>query len=209
MTADEFVLGDALLVPEIDRIEFERVVPARKSVMPFFWVWGTDFDEFEYEAETEPEISKLVHVDSFEDGRLYRAEWSQYVSGLVRGIKQCDAVLLSGTGEKDHWEFEIRFPNKDDLTDFSSQCIEKELELSLERMHMVSPPSNDRDIGYGLTPRQRELLTEAAKNGYYEEPRAVSLQELAEDFDISAASATGLLRRGTHQLIDSTILQER
>lgn len=206
MRAEEFVFGDALLLSGVDRIEFEQVVPSRTSVMPFFWVWGSDFEAFEREAESESTVSAVTPVDSFEDGRLYRAEWSGSVSGLIRGIKSCDAMLLSGVGEDDRWTFEVRFPSDDALTAFGTRCVEEELTLSLEQVHVLSPPDND--LGYRLTPRQRELLVAAAKNGYYEEPRAVSLQGLAEEVGISAPSAGGLLRRGTSQLIESTILSE-
>ncbi|WP_165875167.1 helix-turn-helix domain-containing protein [Natrarchaeobius chitinivorans] len=204
--ADEFVLEDALLVSEIDRIEFDRVVADRKGGLSFFWVWGANFETFERIVANGSDVAELVHVDSVEDGRLYRAEWSDSVGSLVRGIELCGASMLSGTGEGDGWSFEIRFSGTDDFTEFSNHCLETDLNLALNDVHTVSRP--DSDLGYGLTSRQRELLIEAATKGYYDEPRSVSLRELADDFGISAPSASGLLRRGTHRLITSTILSE-
>ncbi|MDK2890319.1 MAG: hypothetical protein PWR21_951 [Methanoculleus sp.] len=56
-----------------------------------------------------------------------------------------------------------------------------------------------------LTPRQRDLLIAAKRHGYYEYPRRINSQQLAEKLDISKATAIEHLRKGEARLI-STLL---
>lgn len=203
---DQFVLGSALLEPAIERVEFERVVPAWKSVMPFFWVWGAEFQSFECRAEEEPAVSSVSTVDTFEDGRLYRAEWKECVPGFVRTIRRSSARMIEGHGDEDGWNFELMFASQDGLATFNSLCTENGLPFSLEQFVTFSSPAPD--AGYGLTPKQREILVMAVEQGYFREPRDVSLEELAEQLGISAPSASGRLRRATHHLLETTVLDE-
>ncbi|WP_301002605.1 helix-turn-helix domain-containing protein [Methanoculleus sp.] len=56
-----------------------------------------------------------------------------------------------------------------------------------------------------LTPRQRDLLIAAKRYGYYEYPRRINSQQLAEKLGISKATAIEHLRKGEARLI-STLL---
>lgn len=204
MKPNEFVLGDALSVPAVERVEFERVVPTRKAVMPFFWAWGSSFEAFEREAAAEPAITGVSTVDTFEDGRLYRAKWSERVPGFVRAIRENDALFQSGSGNAEGWRFELRFSDQESLTGFREFYEENDLEFSVRQLYRVAPPGNDD--GYGLTPKQREILVAAVEEGYFDEPRALSLEDLADVLDISTPSASGRLRRATCRLAESTLL---
>lgn len=206
MAPDEFVLGDALLLPAIDRVEFERVVPTRKSVMPFFWAWGSSFEGFEREAEKESAIAEVTTVDTFEDGRLYRAEWCERVPGFVRAIRENHALFQSGSGDVEGWNFELRFPDQESLIGFREFYEANDLEFSLQQLYRVKPPGNGD--GYGLTPKQREILVAAVEEGYFDEPRNLALEDLASEIGISTPSASGRLRRATHRLVQSTLLED-
>lgn len=56
-----------------------------------------------------------------------------------------------------------------------------------------------------LIPRQRDLLIAAKQYGYYEYPRKINSQQLAEKVGISKATATEHLRKAEARLI-STLL---
>ncbi|NGM68562.1 hypothetical protein G6M89_05970 [Natronolimnobius sp. AArcel1] len=203
---ESFVLEEALVLPSVDRVEFERIVPTQLSTMALFWVWGTKFDEFERLARSDPALETLESLMTESDSRLYHATWTDRVTDLCDGLQASDAVLLGACGRETGWEFEIRFPSDDRLSTFSSQCLDCGLHFVLR--HLYSLSALDSSLGYGLTPRQRELLVSAVETGYFEEPRDVSLQELADEFGISAPSASGLLRRGTQHLVRSTLVSD-
>lgn len=61
---------------------------------------------------------------------------------------------------------------------------------------------------YGLTQAQRETLVRAYEAGYFEEPRGVTLAELAEQQDLLPGAVSGRLRRGLGQLLAQTVVAE-
>jgi predicted DNA binding protein len=66
-------------------------------------------------------------------------------------------------------------------------------------------PPRDESPQYGLTDRQYEALTLAISRGFYESPRQIITEELAEEMDISQPSMSDLLRRGERQLLSSAL----
>jgi predicted DNA binding protein len=61
---------------------------------------------------------------------------------------------------------------------------------------------------YGVTPLQRETLTEAVRMGYYEVPREATLEDLSEAFDVSRQAISERLSRGVAGLVEHTLLQD-
>ena len=64
------------------------------------------------------------------------------------------------------------------------------------------------DVGersYGLTDEQRVALTTAYRAGYFNEPRDISLSEVADEMGLSSTAMSGRLRRGVGNLIAATL----
>lgn len=59
-----------------------------------------------------------------------------------------------------------------------------------------------------LTEEQRSTLRFAYEHGYFREPRETSLEELAEQLDISSTAVGGRIRRGINALIEATVVDE-
>lgn len=73
------------------------------------------------------------------------------------------------------------------------ESLPGEFDLELERMGEYRPGT--RDVFSTLTDRQKEILSTAIRNGYYEYPRRSSLQEIAEYLDIAAGTVGQHLQR--------------
>lgn len=202
LPVDGFVLGDALQLGDIDRIDFDCNIPARSDVMPYFWVWGSRFDEFERVAERETALECVRLVDELEHNRLYRAEWRTHVSYLLGATCQSNGLVRGVTGEN-RWEIDVLFERRDDLQAFSSYYSGTAFDLKLERLYSLCDPVADC---CELTPAQRETLVTAEQAGYYDQPSEVTMEELADRLDVSLAAVSGRLRRGTSRLIRSTLL---
>lgn len=205
LEAKRFAFADALETSGVDRIEFERVVPDRTGDLSFLWVWGPNAGGLERSLRDDAAVSTVAAVETFDDATLYRVEWRTAVPGLARAVSRGDAHLLSGVGEDDAWTFELRLPDRDAFRRFAD-VLETDLDVSPNDLCSLSRV--DVPLDYGLTPRQRSILRTAARRGYFDEPRSVSLEEIADEFDISAPSASGLLRRGTARLLESTLLDD-
>lgn len=82
----------------------------------------------------------------------------------------------------------------------------EEYGLSMELISITQDTQSvEESPQYGLTDRQYEALTLAISRGYYESPRRVTAEELAEEIDITQSSMSSLLRRGERQLLSSAL----
>lgn len=202
LPVDDFVLGGALQLEGIERIEFDCNIPARTDTMPYFWVWGNRFDQFEAVLDQEPAIDSVTAIDELAGTRLYRATWQSHVSYLLAATQRSNGVIRGVTGDT-RWEFELLFEQRTDLTTFTDYYADTGMELELERLYSMSGELVDHS---DLTPAQRETLITAEQEGFYDEPRAVTMEELADTLDVSLAAVSGRLRRGTSKLIRNTLL---
>lgn len=75
-------------------------------------------------------------------------------------------------------------------------------EFKLRRLTHDGEPEPPGD---GLTDPQREALRTAYELGYFEIPRAASLEAVASELDIAPSSVSERLRRGQTQLIEETV----
>jgi predicted DNA binding protein len=82
----------------------------------------------------------------------------------------------------------------------------EEYGISIELISITQGSASTGDSPqYGLTDRQYEALTLAISRGFYESPRQVSTEELAEEMGISQPSMSDLLRRSERQLLSSAL----
>jgi predicted DNA binding protein len=102
------------------------------------------------------------------------------------------------------WFEEKLFENYTALTAFQTNCDTVGLAVEIVSITYDTSPSDD-SAPYGLTDRQYEALELALSRGYYERPRRITAEELAEELDISQPSMSDLLRRGERQLLSATL----
>lgn len=111
-----------------------------------------------------------------------------------------DSILVTPEG----WHKEELFKSYTELTEFQTTCEENDIDVEILSLTHDSTSSGN-DLPYGLTERQYEALTLALSRGYYERPRRVTAEELADELDISQPSMSDLLRRGERQLLSTTL----
>lgn len=85
-----------------------------------------------------------------------------------------------------HWGLTV---SHDRLSALRSELDDRGLDYRLDR---VRGANVDDDV---LTAHQREVLEAAIDAGYYEQPREVSLTELAAALDMAKSTLSGVLRR--------------
>ncbi|WP_423750703.1 helix-turn-helix domain-containing protein [Salinirarus marinus] len=201
--SEEFELGRILQVEGPTQITLETMVPLGGKPTPFVRIHNDARETFERSVREHPSVNEITLVNTHEDETLYALDWEPSESSLLQTMLDLDAVLLGATGTADTWGLELRFPTHESLSEFQEHCIEKELQVSIERIY--NPTKPDAGPWYGLTARQRETLMHAVENGYYSLPRQISTQELADTFDISDQAITERLRRGISTLVLNTL----
>jgi len=202
--SDDFELGQILSLEEASAIELETLVPSGDVTVPLFWVYEPVENSFLDAVERYPTVNSVTEVDVFDDRTLFRIDWDASQDHLFQCILEHDGQILGATGSPEGWNFEMRFSDREAL----SQCQEccEDAHISLELTRIYNPTDPEAGPWYGLSEPQREALTLAVRLGYYDIPRGCTTAELADELGISDQAVTERLRRaigefGRHALI--------
>lgn len=183
-------------------IELERIVPTADTAFPFFWVVGDEVDEFLEHASEHPELESLEVLARIQGAALFRATWRPDAA-VIEGIKTLRATIMDATGTAEEWRFQVRAESRDRLNEFQRVFTDQDIPVQLERIYSFSEVARTERP---LTDEQRETLLAAYREGYFDQPRGITQEGLAWRFDISARAISNRLRRGTRNLVASTIV---
>jgi len=202
---ERFPFGSTLVEhPEI-RIEVDQIVPTHESALPFFWVHGADPETFMTHAEAERAVRDTRLLELVEDVALFRAEWRPDAA-LIQQLQSIDVTIVESVGTAEHWRFEVRTEDRTTFAEFQAAFEAEGIPISLDRLYDL-----DEALGAGtgpLTHKQREALLAAYRSGYFEAPREVTQQQLAEQFEVSRRALAERLRRGIRNLVGATLATE-
>lgn len=204
--AAEFILGKALKESPGLTIDIEQMVPTGRTAIPYIWVAGTDHTEFEDVLDREPELRAYEPLDEIDDRRLYRLEWDPTADTFVQTMVDHDVVLLQASGDHEVWTFQLRFPDSHALSEFHTACRKGPVDLTVERLYNPIEPSiaDTRE----MTDAQRDIILRAYEAGYFDVPRRITLEELADRLDISGQAVNERMRRGLSALIATTVKRD-
>jgi predicted DNA binding protein len=199
--AERFPLGEVLTSATAGQVRLETLVPTGEAVIPYVWVTTDDAEGVEAALADSSLIERVTRVDESADETLFRVVWSDPVDGIVDALGRSDGVLLEVAGTDDVWSFRARFDDHGDVSAFYQWCVDAGVPITLEELH--GRPRDD-DATTELTDAQREAFLAALDTGYYDVPRAITLQGLAERLGISDTALSQRLRRGTRTVLSST-----
>jgi predicted DNA binding protein len=189
-------------MPEMS-LELERIVPTDQSALPFFWVWGDDAETFVEKGRDEPGIEEMRVLDRVEQGILVRAVWTPDAE-IIQAIKTLGATVLEASGTAEKWTFRVRANDRGGVVTFQEVFTSHDITVTLDRIYNLSELLTGSQ--YELTAEQRETLVAAYHDGYYEKPRRITQKELGERFGITSRAISDRLRRGTANLVASTLV---
>ncbi|MFW5949973.1 MAG: helix-turn-helix domain-containing protein [archaeon] len=156
-----------------------------------------------------PDVQEATSVGHADGKKIYRL-----TIDVGEGLQRVYDTDLDGapieppTVKRDGWHETKVFKSYATLSEFQSVCEENGITVDLQSI-TNGLVDDDESSAYGLTDRQEEALTLALSRGYYETPRAVSAEELADELGISQPSISDLLRRAERQLLASTLGNQR
>lgn len=208
----EFVLRSSSLplvsIPNAlhpDTIESTHALCLQPDVQIFSVRFDHDDGISEEDLSTLDEILEAELVGETADETVYRltVELEESVSQAFE--PDFEGVELEPTTiTSEGWRETKVFKDYENFNAFRQSC--EDHGISLELLSITpEPASSDDRSSDGLTDRQREALTLAITRGYYESPRQVTAEELAQELGISQPSLSSLLRRGERQLIASSL----
>lgn len=117
-----------------------------------------------------------------------------------------DGLLLANERSDGRTRWRMVVPDGEGVGEFCERVREQlGAGVSFEFDH-VGRPSGWRTFGgpaVTLSPEQRAALEAAAERGYYEQPRQVELDELAEALDVPRSTLSYRLRRAEAELVEA------
>lgn len=190
-------------VPEMT-VEADRLAShSTMEVMPFLWATGGDFGAFQSALEDDPTVTTATVAEETDDEVLYRMEWHDEFCELINEIVDHHAVISEAHAKDGQWHLKLRFAEEDMISEFQTHFRETGHEFEV---HQLSRPSEPRQSEFGLTEEQHEALVVAVRHGYFQIPRATSVEELGEALGVSANAVSQRLRRGSEVLTRNALL---
>lgn len=197
---EQFVLSRFVADDPRREIKFDRIVPNGTPSLSFLWLSPPS-------EHVDDELASLEEVDSVEVlGRsgnwvLCDVTWNRdrdALPQLFRILAETDAAVLSIRTVGGQWHFRVRFRTSDSVSAFQNRCLANGVALQVTSIQ--NAPLDRADV---LTDRQREILNLAVERGYYEVPRQVTLQDLADELGIAIGAASEGLRRAESRVVRS------
>jgi predicted DNA binding protein len=169
----------------------------------FFSVRAPDFDAVDDAFDADPSVTEASVVAETGGKRIYRIASEGAWTEPIPTILELGIAILSAESDGDGWLVRLQVPGRDAFVALREHCEDEGITIRTEQLY--SADRLPQMGGAGLTDAQYDALVTAYESGYFEEPRALSLGELAETLGISPTAASGRLRRATSRLVESQL----
>lgn len=185
-------------------IELDRVVPTRDAVIPYFWIYTDDIENYNTNLSEDRGVDQVQIIDEVEDQMLIRIDWNLDYESVLTGIVNTDVTLLSGMGNEKRWTFEVRAKEQKAVSEFQTYCENNGIPINLTQLHALSSLESGRE--YDLTDGQRKALILGYSRGHFDSPRKATQEDLAEELGITRQAVSSRLQRGIRRLVASTLI---
>ncbi|ELY87750.1 bacterio-opsin activator HTH domain-containing protein [Natrialba hulunbeirensis JCM 10989] len=210
--AEIYVAHDELvLAPTIDHhpdvtIRYEYEVETAETMTYFVSVFTDEYDHLEATMEADPTVSDPACIATFENRAIYRVRVETDRHLVPERCAERGLFVFTITSGDGGWDARVHFPNRETLAAFREYCREQGMTF---RVNQLYESSASDDGTYFLTEQQHEILSMAYYAGYYDIPRGVTQDDLAEQLDITDSAVSQRLRRAVGELIGATLDDER
>lgn len=202
---DESQLQAAVDKYERVSLEIQPSVATEETITPYVWVHGPpasiDAVVSSFNAESTIKSQSCLNSSDRNDQRLYRIKWTDERSVLSQ-LSEHNGVILSASLNAEGWDLQLQFPSHADLSEAYEAWETDQWKIYVNR---VIPCNEELMAIHGLTDEQYRAVKRAIEMGYYQVPRQTTLEELADDLDISHQALSERLRRANRNLITNIV----
>ena len=183
-------------------VEAERIAAhSARSSMPCLWVDGEP-DRIEDVFLRDTTVDSIVTLSQFGSECYCHLRWTQEVRDRIEVYIDHAGAVLRASASRDGWKLQFRFATREQFDVFREAIREDGYHFEL--LQLEEPTERHETTG-PLTPAQHEALVTAVEMGYFTIPRTASTRDVAEELGTSHQSVSELLRRGTDNLVRSTL----
>ena len=202
---------DLLLAPTLEaypdatiRYEYETVTD--DAELCFVTVFDADYPRLEETLATDHTVSDPTRIATFADRAVYRLTVDTPVEVVPNRCAERGLFVFEVTTDGRWWVPRMHVPDRDVLASFREYARDHGISFRMNKLYELTPTD---DRSYFLTEQQHEILLLAYYAGYYDIPRAVSQDYLADRLGISGSAVSQRLRRAVAELIAATLENDR
>lgn len=170
----------------------------------FFWVETSDFAAVESSLAADHTVDSFRAIAGYEGRRTYGIEYSDAAKLISPPIVEAGGLVLDSHSHADGWTLTLQLDSHETLDRVAAFAEAEDIRFDVFELHQIEGDRTDAE--FGLTERQIEALVNAYTQGYYDDPRETSLEELATLLDISQTAVSGRLRRASARLIEEVLV---
>ncbi len=201
--AAELALSDTLdTIPGI-RVDVMRTVTTEPDdVMPVLAFEGSD-DDVGPVLQADDTIADVTPLATLENECVYRVEWTEETADRLRELFWNHGTTLRTQAFDGEWSFRVLFAERDAMGDWYENCRDCGVPVEIESIY--DPTVAVRSRQYGLSQKQYVTLETALQRGFYDIPRGVTLEELADEFDVTHQALSERLSRAHRAMISNVV----
>lgn len=188
-----------------DRVVYWESPPVNDedTLWLFFSVEQGSFDDLDDALRRDTTVSESRLIADFDSRRIFRTKLTDAAKLITPTLARLGIQILEVHSEDGGWFLRLQLPERAALVAFRKYCEEEDIESEVKTLYLKEEAESRG--GFGLTAAQREALIIAHERGYFDDPRDITLQKLADEMGISSAALGRRLRRGTNKLIAETL----
>ncbi|WP_436912300.1 helix-turn-helix domain-containing protein [Halosimplex marinum] len=204
LPTEEFALAETFdAVPEAEFDAVRLVTHGTDRVVPLLWATDADSTAVTEALEADGSTDEVTLVSRRNHDSLFRMRWTADVRFVTHVLVEEDGAVVSARGTSDGWTFRVLFPEHDAVSSTYAACEDQDIDIDVTQIyHLDDAPSLG---GFHLTDEQFKTVRTALERGYYKVPRETTLEELADELDVSHQALSERLRRGHLALIENVV----
>jgi predicted DNA binding protein len=171
-----------------------------------FWVEAADFEAVEAVLAEDHTVAAFGAIVETADRRTYQIEYSDDALLVSPLVAEVGGLVRNTESRSEGWELELELEDHESLYRLHQLARGRDVRLDvLDVLQTEEGEGGDRSE-FGLTEAQVEALVCAYVHGFYDEPREISLEGLADILDVSPTAVSGRLRRGSTRLVEEILI---
>ena len=172
---------------------------------------GGSLDTIETALAADPSVEMTHPMPNYQGRHVFGIEFTSETRLLAPLVTEQRGFSLEAKRTKpdagmDGWWERWLFPSREGLNTVWKRARAEDFQFNIVSINEFHPEGS-AETG-ALTQEQRDTLLFAHKQGYFEEPRKTSLEDLASKMDLSSTAVGGRIRRGVNALVKSTVVQD-
>lgn len=188
-------------LPEFELRVESVVVDDSVRTAPLIWFANADAATVETALADDPTVATFTRLLERPDGEawLFRIRYADEATPICSAVYANDGTVLEAKVANGRWTVTLLFPHREGVSQAVSDFEDRDARVDIRRM-VEAQENEDLEMATTLTDPQREAIAEAYRHGYYDVPREISLEELADELEISHQALSERLRRANRVL---------